>query len=53
MHERQLHDVQARELKARAAAEEARQAIAKADAKEREFQAKIDHLQGALAELSR
>jgi hypothetical protein len=49
--------VQARERKARIAAEDARQgvakAVAKAEAKEKQFQAKIDLLQEALAELSR
>jgi hypothetical protein len=53
-HEQRLHDVQARERKARAGAEDGRQAIAKADAKEKQFQAKIDLLQETLrAELSR
>jgi hypothetical protein len=51
-HERQLDDVQARERKALAAAEDARHAIAKADAKEKTFQAKIDHLHEALRALS-
>jgi hypothetical protein len=52
-HERQLQDAQDKERKARAVAEDARRAITAADAKEKAFQAKIDLLQGALAELSR
>jgi hypothetical protein len=48
-----LHDAQDKERKALAAAEDSRQAIAKADAKEKQFQAKIDLLQEALrAELN-
>ena len=51
--EQQLRDSQDKERKALASAHASRRAIAKTDAKEKTFQAKIDLLQEALAELSR
>jgi hypothetical protein len=51
-HEQQLHDAQAKERKALASAQASRQAIAKADAKEREYQARIDRLREELRAIS-
>jgi hypothetical protein len=48
----QLHDAQDSERKALASAQASRQAVAKADAKEGEFQAKVDRLREKLRTIS-